>query len=61
MKPLMIFGLMIALTGCTRVDLPGECAWVKTITLAPSDVVARSTENEIISHNRKVYEFCRSD
>ena len=60
-KLLTILAVSLALGGCTKVDLIGECAWVKAITLAPDDVVSRTTENEIIAHNRKVYEFCRQN
>jgi len=55
---LTVFLTLIVVNGCTATP-PTECAWVKKITLAPQDKVARTTENKIIAHNMKVERFCR--
>ena len=36
-----------------------ECSWVKQITIAPDDVLARATKEQLVAHNRKVEAFCR--
>jgi len=50
--------LTMSLSGCMT-SPSTECAWVRRITLAPSDVVSRPTREAITAHNLKVKAFCR--
>ena len=50
--------LMMSLGGCMT-SPSTECAWVRRIELAPSDVVSRATLEAITMHNLKVKAYCR--
>ncbi|MEM9683118.1 MAG: hypothetical protein AAF942_07620 [Pseudomonadota bacterium] len=55
-KPFAIFLTLIWTASCAG---GAECAWAKQITVAPDDVLARATKEQLVAHNRKVEAFCR--
>lgn len=65
MKKLTFFLMMTLIVSCvpdvlTRSsNAETECVWVKKILINAGDILTRQTAEEIVSHNRKVEEFCR--
>ncbi len=47
---------LMLIAGCSASG--SECAWVKTIQADPADTMA--TKRQVLDHNDKVNEFCRS-
>ncbi|MBT4769292.1 MAG: hypothetical protein HOO00_02020 [Rhodospirillaceae bacterium] len=48
---------MMSLSGCA--GTASGCGWVRMIVPDKSDVLARSTKEQIVAHNRAVAAFCR--
>jgi hypothetical protein len=45
------------LIGCAHIS--DGCSWVEKITVDEADVLARATQEQIVSHNIAVERFCR--
>jgi hypothetical protein len=48
---------MSLLNGCASTG--DGCAWVERITVDETDILVRSTQEQIVAHNMAVEEFCR--
>jgi len=53
----VMLSLMMSLSGCA--GTASGCGWVRMIVPDKSDVLARSTKEQIVAHNRAVAAFCR--
>lgn len=56
MKPFVVLLTLLWTASCAG---GAECTWVERITVAPDDVLARATKEQLVAHNRKVESFCR--
>jgi len=54
---LILLSLTASLSGCA--ETVSGCGWVRSIVPDKGDVLARSTKEQIVAHNRAVAAFCR--
>lgn len=56
----MPLAMLMSLPSCTATSTaPGECAWVKVITVSDADHFTPETARQLLTHNRSVLANCK--